>query len=387
MKPTIDFDYGLTDVKVEEHLIEKENTLITCLGCNKGFEEAKVEEIKGDTYCSECKGKLFKKCVECNNTVAVEYSRISDCSGDRYCQTCFDDRFIWCENCDSEIYREDSHDGGYCESCYEDREGHEAYESKPFSLDNNTFLKIKSERCYGIELEIPDDDINTDDMCGDKTHFGCYDDLGIGMEFYSPIMQGDLGYKEIRKFCDNIGYPKMDKIAGYHMHIDTRDIAKNNDWEAIQRIWYLYANIEPLIFQLVSKSRRNNSYCEKLPIRGKDIDKILECESKTALNRLMNTYHLHRTNGLGITSWSGRKTIELRYHQATSNFYKVVNWIRLNLYLFDFAINASINGIKELLNFEDETDLEKIQYIIKTITNSDYLTKFYTERYETLKGE
>lgn len=370
--------------EIEEHIDE-------CSYCDSEIKDLKTAHSGdwGDILCSKCFKDLFYECCSCKSVYNTDDTCMKQKGKSKYCEDCFYDMFKECNCCsktdkiDNMVEAESRYDYNYyCKGCLSKTTSLLLeYESTPLSLRGCTFNKIKYNRCFGIELEIDDDELNTYKICREKTNFGCYDDLGVGMEFYSPIMKGDLAYKQIKTICKNVGNPVITSDAGYHMHIDTRDLSRKEKWKHIRKIYYLYASIENYLYKIVDYSRTHNIYCEKHTLD--DRERILKCRSKDELNSLMRCYSNGKFSGLNIDDWDSRRTIELRYHHGTADFDEVINWVNLNLGIFEFARQKSIKAIKEVLTFKDkDTEKQKLKKIIYRLTKSRKLSNFYAEKFK-----
>lgn len=358
-----------------------------CTQCCESADKIIYTDIWGE-YCRECYKKYFFKCSSCN--LIYSEDSLQKYGNNKYCEDCFHEKYFECEYCIKikDINKKVEVDTwtNACEDCMMNGKSFiMEYDSKPLSLRGCTFDKIKHKRCFGIELEIDDDNINCYKMCRQKTHFGCYDDcLDGGMEFYSPILKGDIGYNQIKAFCRNIGKPIISSQAGFHIHIDTRDLSRNNQWKKIRKIYYLFTSIEQYIFSIVDYSRRENTYCERHYLHS--VEDILRCRTKEEMNGLMCDYGSGKFSGLHIDDWDCRRTIELRYHHGTANFDDVINWVNLNLGIFEFARKSSIKKIKEVLKFDKkDTEEQRLKKIIYRITKSRKLVNFYVKKYKAYK--
>jgi hypothetical protein len=253
-------------------------------------------------------------------------------------------------------------------------------------LAENTFDKLKEKYRFGIELEIDDDDLPYYDIEND-TVFGCKDDgsLDKGSEFYSPIMQGDKGYNAIEKFCHCVRNKKVSTKAGFHLHIGSENFGIRN----ITKIWMLYRIIEKYIFLILPESRRENNYCKKSKM---DIDAISGIKSESEFSTLWNSHDNEngsRYFGLNLTALETHSTIELRYHSGTVNFDKVINWIKFNFALIEFACDSSMERIKSLQRITDKKESKEtiFKMLLDVIVKDDDVKKFYIERFAKINGK
>jgi len=118
----------------------------------------------------------------------------------------------------------------------------------------------------------------------------------------------------LRKLCSVLKELKtqVNKSCGLHVHLDCRDLAPKKSSQPryddplpreLRRRGEKLENVLPLLMQMVSKSRRNNSYCAPRM-----------SEQRSAIN--LGAFNKHRT-------------IEVRLHQGSVNFEKIAQWVEL----------------------------------------------------------
>lgn len=108
--------------------------------------------------------------------------------------------------------------------------------------------------------------------------------------------------------------------CGLHVHLDMR----NRDKEKC------FANLvaaQPLLYSMVSKSRRNNNYCR--PTEGTNW-------------RLTEKYQ-----GVNSLAYSRYKTLEVRIHSGTLNATKITNWIDLLVKIIEGKKTTPIVNIQQ----------------------------------------
>lgn len=221
-----------------------------CEDCNSYFHKDDNEpyEYEDCTYCEDCYHEKYGMCEECEETIEFNDCQYED--GKYMCNDCHNQNYDECYECEGtynreELYYNESNGNNYCENCYCEHSGEE-FESSRMSNEGNTFLEIPQKREYGLELEISDNNIDYYEI-QETTHFGSQEDCSIseGSEIVSPIMQGDIGYREIKKVCDIVKDCDTDGTTGYHLHIDYRD--KCEDYKSIQKTWLLYNRVEKIL--------------------------------------------------------------------------------------------------------------------------------------------
>jgi len=413
------------------NLLENED-LIKCSECGTELEHDDIIEHNGDIYCEGCESELFIYCEDCGNMVdtrednyhstdtgcycddciSEHYTECNDCStlvdnndilyaecdNEHYCQDCYYERFSCCDDCGEDYYRDDIlyHEGNecyYCEHCYNEHshDDMDYFNSKDIDLSDNTFNHIPSKIKFGIELEVDDSDIDTN-LIEQNTHFGCTDDgsLSQGYEFVSPILQGDKGYNDIKELCKVIKGKNVSSSTGYHLHLDGRDLKAVD----IRKIWKMYYFIEDIIFRMLPDTRYRNNYCKRVSVNTDSIndcitiDKIREHWYRGDYSS--SKYHHSRYHGLNLHAYFYQSTIEIRYHTGTTNFNKIVQWIKLHQSIMEYAINhkeSSIDMIGKMLEDTDISSLtiDRAKIILKMIGLDDTFIEYYEGRFNRFK--
>ena len=371
--------------------IEKNDVLLlehkkTCLECEESILNDYIIDSEGNFICENCEDDYFL-CCECDKNYHTDNENIFD--NQLYCDDCFNEKTCVCESCDNRIdidsgYYSDRDNCTYCESCWPGECGENEFESKKINLKENTFNLLKYKYNFGIELEIDNEDLPYYDI-ENNTCFGSKEDgsLNCGMEFYSPILQGDKGYNEIKKFCNNVNGYSVSTKAGYHLHIG----AENFNYNDLKKIWLLYRIIEKYIYSILPASRQDNKYCIQSII---DIQHILNITSMDGFKILWNSHDNNngtRYHGLNLTALESHNTIELRYHSGTINFDKIINWIKLNFELITFAKESSIEKILSLNKIVLPKDnLKNFEKLLNVLVDYNDVKEFYIERFKKLNG-
>lgn len=308
-------------------------------------------------------------CESCDNTIHVDNSEYYE--GRYYCQECFNQKYVYCHECNTVIemtyaYYSDRTEEYYCEHCYPSNSDYEEFNATSINLMNNTFNTIKSTRKFGIELELSYDDIDYSSI-SNYTCFGSKEDCSIntGAELYSPILQGDKGYNEIKKLCEIIENYDNDDSAGCHLHIDfTNEI---NNSKALRNVYYLYLRIENIIYKVINPDRINSTYSKPSKVLATD---IYDTESYNDIINLYNNKNKSRYYGINLGALNRYNTIELRYREGLNKFDDIINWIKLNLYLFDYALKNDIVKLKNITS--NINSLDKFITFIGIISHKDY---------------
>jgi len=200
-----------------------------------------------------------------------------------------------------------------------------------------TTKRTGTPRCFGIELETASCP-NHHKLKG-KTCFGAKEDGSIdGLEFYSPILSGDRGLSEVRKFCRLAKQYKfeVDEDCGYHLHIDMRGSAVVER----KRIAYAYRLTFKLWQQLVRKDRWINSYCEEPSYNASE---LRDTHNYTSFECRRSRYEF-----LNLRAYADHTTYELRAHQGTLDATEICNWVKANLRFVEFCKDTPMAKLTEL---------------------------------------
>lgn len=354
---------------------------IICDDCGSLTDCNDSQSFDGQSFCEDCFSENVSYCEKCEDN--FKNDDVSEFDGKHYCADCLNDITFRCDDCgsrfdESECFSNDN--GCFCEDCYSSNNQSESeFDSKKMYLSENTFEKITSKHKFGIELEVDSNNLPYNDI-EENTVFGCKHDgsLDCGSEFYSPIMQGDKGYSAIADFCENIGSEKPSRKAGFHLHINAKDFSSHS----IKKIYILYRIVEKYIYKILPESRKENSYCRKSNMK---IEKILAINSYNDFWQLYNSYENEngtRYFGLNLKALESHNTIELRYHSGTVDFEKIINWIKFNLALVDFALSASIVRILSIEKIIAKNDFSKFEKILDIVLKEKSVKDYILARYK-----
>lgn len=288
------------------------NNSFYCADCAKEFacEECgscvDCAEINGQWYCDDCINENFRLCAGCADYYHVDDCYWSEVTEEYYCSDCYNESFFCCESCGQEYSYDDYARDGYCNNCYHDDD---EYREVGDSILSDTFNRINSKRCWGIEIETSSGDYeNTPDEWGIKD-----DGSIIGKELVSPIMNGDAGLDSIEELYRNVR-PHFDNRCGIHVHIDMRDLSGDERFAVIKA----FKASKQRWFDYVHRNRHSNHYCcSDIPdiSPNDDYDSYME---RAARNRYVwcNLDAIYR-----------HRTIEIRLLEGTDNVGKVVKWV------------------------------------------------------------
>lgn len=204
---------------------------------------------------------------------------------------------------------------------------------------------LRAIRSAGISCAIEGYNHNT------RTHWKIVSDASVtgGFEVVSPVLKGEDGLSELKKVCDalvNAG-AKIRSCCGLHVHLGTDDF--KTDIRVWKNLYKNYAKLENTIDSFMPQSRRNNTYCESMRVRGWN-EKI---ESATNLRDLeAKITRSSRYFKLNSQSYWRHHTVEFRQHSGSVEFEKVKNWI---LFCARFVEFSKKNAVAS----ESKTELKK----------------------------
>jgi hypothetical protein len=282
------------------------------------------------------------------------------------CNDCFDINCRSCSDCGRSLWNDDviyTDDGAYCRRCY--NRARRTWDSKPFICEP-TYEKIGT-RKYGVELETH----SCPDHVGlrDDTVWGCKTDCSIeGLEFVSPILQGDQGLAEIKNFCRHARELnwKVNRYCGYHVHFDMT----NENWQALRSIAYAYYKTFSLWSRFVSDNRSNNSMCGQPGYGSSDITRITSNEDWD--------YFVGARDRFEFVNWRAylvHNTLEVRSHDATLKVSEICKWIKVHASFIDGVKDLSLDEIDMLFLGDIEFQFKSLEMLI----GSD-LADYYAER-------
>lgn len=196
----------------------------------------------------------------------------------------------------------------------------------------------------------------------------------IGGEYVTDVLWGDLGLLQLRLLCNELSKRcTINKTCGNHIHLSGVSFNKEN----IVLMYYLFKKLEPFIFGMLPKSRRNNEYCRPLPNVPIDLENIKKnhdyfidsyynsiiniLSSGSPVSNSVNKKHDHPKGfkcgydhsaarycwvnfipAVFNTRKNGIYTIEFRPHSATTSYYKCKNWLFICIALIDIVENNKL---------------------------------------------
>ena len=145
-----------------------------------------------------------------------------------------------------------------------------------------------------------------------------------GYELVSPVLKGQSGLDEVKAVCEALSEvgALINKSCGFHAHFGTDDFKESiSVW---RNLYTNYATLEEDIDAFMPPSRRRNTYCASLKVRGwrekmENARTLVELE-KAITNR-------SRYFKLNSQSYWRHGTVEFRQHSGTIEFDKIRNWL------------------------------------------------------------
>lgn len=304
-------------------------------------ENATLVESTGQFYTPHAIGELFFQCVGCNQS--------------------FDRRQVCTHR-----------DGEYCEECAPPEPRLVFRGAKP-EVKSEEFDECKSERCYGIEIEVQ---YGYEASAANNTVFASKEDGSLynqGVEFCSPILQGDAGLSElanILQICNDNG-AEVDNECGLHVHIDLRDFNK----QEFVRLFYILRKVESVTRLLVTEERNSNHFCSA------SLSQVRTDDRRGFDERIMDYCEsMQRYSAYNFSAYYDHGTVEIRLHHGTLNYEEIRNWVLLHLSIVDFAKNNDTETFQSL----QDKDLADTFQMLQNMGVEPEIIDYYTERLEQL---
>ncbi len=403
----------------------KEPKKLLCVDCGEEIDKESVSIFNHDMYCKECISEHKAQCSLCG--VAEQHFSefcnytIENKDGIRekiVCMKCTK-KLVRCQSTSScNILIERGAHVCTCgdEICSIHADVHKCgknigIHSKDFSPNRKVGSikraeKIKSKRYVGVELEA---------VNGKPRKInGLLDGIGITYDgslegaFPIELQTPPASASALEAFVENATKAlrnasfKVNKSCGVHVNIDATEF-RNNPVKLLRIIQVYYA-IEPLMLKMLPRSRRNNRY--SLPLRAwidntkmfklsqannPTIDMIHEAWYKTVSHDDISSFMSHkydtsRYHGVNMHSVFRNGRLEIRHHHGSLNKNKIINWIKFNLMLVDWALanwnqdvidaismTDSIHGKLRIMNRRMGIGGETRRYILRCIKKFEHV--------------
>lgn len=396
------------------------NTAETCYNCKTLITNHPNGTVSGFWLCDDCV-KNFTRCDDCGNYIINDGdihrdNHITVCNScvesHAYCDHCNryydEDNTVRCDNCCNSVCGRcsitcDNCDLILCNGCIFDHNcSGDEFEETSVNTDKKygtpklaKLLKIN--KCVAVEIECEGgqtSDIKLPVDCGIGRD-GSLDESGV--ELQTPPRSCELAELIISRACNtltNAGY-SVSSRCGTHIHIDCTDI--QNITEKLEQLYKTYYCIEPILYSLLPKRRKNNRYC--IPLSNdfgffeftKCIDnqelqsKWYKCELESVDGQKSNKYHSSRYHGFNMHSIFFRGSLELRYHTGTLETSKIINWLYINLKVVEWATrHFKQSDILDIANYSPRKKITKFCEIFKI---SKAVEMYMVKRFNKFKTE
>lgn len=218
-----------------------------------------------------------------------------------------------------------------CTSCYEDLA---TWLARSHRFTENTYT-LGSKRKFGIEIETATCP-NYRDLYGNTLWGAKYDCSISGMEFVSPILEGDDGLHTVDQLCGfaRLNHWKIDDDCGLHIHLDMRDEKR----AALKSIAYAYVVTSDLWATFVEPYRADNySMCCRTSLTR---ERLEDARRFTYLARSIN-----RFEWFNIAAYARHGTIEIRLHEGSLNIRAIRYWVMAHLRFVDAVKDKTFDEI------------------------------------------
>jgi len=265
-------------------------------------------------------------------------------AGEDICEDCYNDIYSTCDDCGEFFANDDLTTSGHrilCNDCFRQNSD---WEPTGFVKKTDSYGRVGSPRCFGIEIET-DECKDYTDLYNDSA-WGAKNDCSVsGKEFVSDILSGDAGLDEVRRLCEfaaNNGW-SVDSRCGLHLHFD---VSKESD-ENLRRIAGAYLLTYSVWGKFVDSNRLNNIYCEASNATFDEIG------TWGAFSDFANRQP--RYEWINFAAYAKHKTFEIRLHQGSLDANKICNWIRAHIIFADYAAKHTLGDIKRTFGRLDAT--------------------------------
>lgn len=322
----------------------------------------------GDAVCDDCFNDRYTRCDACGDVINQDDATRSE-AGDDYCERCYNRRFFTCRGCDAECDQDEYNEGGYCDDCAEHMRDEDEYGYDWLAgrdVLGREFLKIRSRRKFGVELEVSSAPGYRD--MEDNTVFGAKDDgtRGVVKEFVSPVLQGDEGLDAVAEWCKQAGSFEVADCCGYHLHIDCTGLGVRQR-KAVALAYVMTRNVWA---SFVTEKRRVNHFCHSGQWGAYDI-------LHSTWDALMQDIGCDRYRWCNWLAYNRHNTVEIRLHTGTVNYAKITNWVKAHVRFVDWAAGHTAEEVYAKLGGKTSRELFDM---LCGIWGDDELSGFYRRR-------
>lgn len=318
-----------------------------------------VHPHNGSTLCAQCYDSLFFECPNCHVVKSESHKCYTD--DGCLCKSCFDEKYILCRQCGGTYRRagfEGDIDDSLCNSCY-DRV--ETWNVRTWAGQADQYSRIGSRRRFGVELETAS--YNNHRQLHRTTQWGCvYECSTPGLEFVSPILQGDAGLAEIASMCRyaRLNRWSVDRSCGLHIHLDlSRDTS-----EECLHIAYAYRKTYAMWKKFITRKRSENSMCGSPQYELTD---IINSDHIDTFAEMRDRFEF-----VNWRSYLRHGSLEVRMYQGTLGSREICNWIKLHSRFMDVVKLFSFNELDEIFGRSTLTNWKGMWDLIKDNDLMDY---------------
>jgi len=181
----------------------------------------------------------------------------------------------------------------------------------------------------------------------------------VPVEVKTRILNGTDDYDRVvgklLELCRYLG-ARVNASTGHHIHVEVTEV--RNDPSVIRSLYNITHRVEPVIFGVVSPSRRNNRFCLPLPDRSRLLH---DCNRLEDFRDALNAAGLERYWAVNLTHlFSPAPRVEFRHHAGTLDFEKAKHWRNLCVRLIDHSVQRTCKATKVQLANDQESLLRML---------------------------
>lgn len=422
-----------------------------CGGCSKRFDAgdicrncSKCESCCTCSYCEGCENKRnedsmcssCEHCADCCECVACgscgrrgdpdNFYTCGDCGRCERCCNCTSCGHCG-EHCDATCSECDRCE--FCCRCEDGFNGGSDSDNTPrVSFDEKfrkpTRLQLKRsalKRFVGMELELSK--VKNGDPLkkwARERNAGLVEDASLverGVEIVTSPSAGDIFLDDCSTLAETLKSvgAEVDDTCGLHVHADARDYHAAD----LRRLIILYSAVERAMFELVSRTRMGNTYCQACGFKylkmlendtskaHKDFRKALhltlydndgEYQRHPSITPKIlgehikrgksEKYHKSRYYALNLHTFFFRKTVEFRLHESHLNPEVYTNWSLFCGWIVEKAYSLSERQMLELFQRHATDNGESLlREILPGDVSEWLLTRLETRRKARLEGQ
>ena len=348
-----------------------------------GFDEKTVcincLELFGETVCADC-GEVVHSNDRIDHEVSYQYRGRTNWRTIVYCEDCADEHgWARCEGCDEWVAPDDQRESPgrdtCCEDCFHERYdycGGDGGDFRPSGFDRRSgcTTKIGSERCFGVELETERCDGYSE--IADHGAWGAKDDPTVsGKEFYSAILDGDVGLASITALAEIAESNDwcVDDSCGFHLHLD----ARNESDDSLFAAAYAYRMTAELWNSFVDSDRDGGNYSYRASWNIDDLN-----PHTCSFDSFVRNHTTSRYEWLNLRAYNKFKTFEVRLHHGSIDGDEICNWVKAHTRFMDWATTTGFAGVKEALAGKNTAGL--FNFIVEEVWKDDTLRDYYAEK-------